>query len=560
MADMLNRILYSDDCLNVLNDHQALPTGSVDLIYLDPPFNSKSIYNLPFVGRDKDTRPVEAFTDTWSWGPQEERYLAELAAGLESRILASIIDLANYVDRQKAGGGGGSKLSLSSYLINMAVRLLAMRRVLSPKGSIYLHCDDTASHYLKLLMDAIFGQQNYRSEIVWKRTFAHSDTKQGRKQPGRIHDTLLLYTKGNDWTWNPIYVKHDREYVEKFYKSVEEGTGRRYTLDNLTGPYGAAKGNPQYEVMGITRHWRYSQERMQALIDAGRVVQTRPGAVPRYKRYLDEMPGVPLQDVWTDIGPIPAQARERLGYPTQKPIALLERIIAASCPKEGLILDPFCGCGTSIHAAEALGRNWIGIDISAFAIGLVRNRVVNAFDGLTIDDVPVRGVPVNIGEARALAQRSKQEFEKWVCGEIGAEGLFKDPGTPGPDGGVDGVLPFVPIRFGKTIKPEWAIVQVKGGNVTPDSVKALETTVDRMGATAGIFVCFDRYMQTVENQRGRGRFEDDAGSYPKIQGYSVEDLLAHKPLDLPPHKGIARRMPRRTIGSFQPGLGEIETA
>ena len=210
-----------------------------------------------------------------------------------------------------------------------------MRRVLSPTGSIYLHCDDTASHYLKLVMDAIFGQQNYRSEIIWKRTYAHSDTKQGRKQPGRIHDTLLLYTKGNDWTWNPIYVKHDKEYVEKFYKYIEKGTGRRYQLTSLTGPYGAAKGNPYYEVMGVSRYWRYSQARMQQLIDAGRVVQVRPGAVPRYKRYLDEMQGVPLQDVWTDIGPIAAQARERLGYPTQKPIALLERIIAASCPEGG---------------------------------------------------------------------------------------------------------------------------------------------------------------------------------------------------------------------------------
>ena len=431
-----------------------------------------------------------------------------------------------------------------------------MRRVLSPTGSIYLHCDDTASHYLKLVMDAIFGQRNYRSEIVWKRTYAHSDTKQGRKQPGRIHDTLLLYTKGNDWTWNPIYVKHDKEYVERFYKHVEPRTGRRYTLDNLTGPYGAAKGNPYYEVMGVSRYWRYSHARMQELIDAGRVVQVRPGAVPRYKRYLDEMPGVPLQDVWTDIGPIAAQARERLGYPTQKPIALLERIIAASCPEGGLILDPFCGCGTAIHAAEQEGQRWIGIDISTFAVGLIRNRVVNAFDGLTIDDVPVRGIPINVKDAEELAERNKLEFEKWVCGEIGAEGLFHEPGQGGADGGVDGVLPFVPIRWGKSPKPEWAIIQVKGGNVTPDSVRALETTVNRLGATAGVFVCFNRYMKTVENQRGNALFSDDVNNYPVIQGYSVEDLLAHKPLDLPPHKGVARRMPKSEVGSFQPGLVE----
>ena len=175
----------------------------------------------------------------------------------------------------------------------MAVRLLAMRRVLSPTGSIYLHCDDTASHYLKLVMDAIFGQQNFRTEVIWKRTSAHNDTKQGRKQPGRIHDVLLFYTKGESWTWHPVYTDYDKGYVDRFYKHVEPQTGRRYRLGDLTGPYGAAKGNPYYEVMGVSRHWRYSQKHMEALIDEGRVVQTRPGAVPAYKRYLDEMPGVP---------------------------------------------------------------------------------------------------------------------------------------------------------------------------------------------------------------------------------------------------------------------------
>ena len=410
---------------------------------------------------------------------------------------------------------------------------MAMRRVLSPTGSIYLHCDDTASHYLKLVMDAIFGQRNYRTEIIWKRTSAHSDTKQGRKQHGRIHDVLFFYTKGDKWAWEPVYTPHDKEYVEKFYKHVEPGTGRRYTLDNLTGPYGAAKGNPRYEVMGVTRYWRYSQENMEALIDAGRVVQVKKGAVPRYKRYLDEMPGVPLQDVWTDIGPIPSQAAERLGYPTQKPLALLERIIQASSPPGGLVLDPFCGCGTAVHAAERLGRRWIGVDISTFAVGLMRGRVLRNFPSLTTDDVLVRGVPVNVAEAQALAERDKFEFEKWVCGAIGAEGMFHDPGSKGADGGVDGVLKFYPFKMGKKPKAEFAIVQVKGGNVTADAVRALKTTVDKYGATAGVMVCFNRFMRTVENQRVKAVFKDDAGSYPVIQGLSIEELLADKRPDLP---------------------------
>ena len=272
---------------------------------------------------------------------------------------------------------------------------------------------------------------------------------------------------------------------------------------------------------------------MQELIDAGRVVQRKPGAVPAYKRYLDEMPGVALQDVWTDIGPIAAQARERLGYPTQKPLALLERIIETSSNEGDLVLDPFCGCGTAVHAAERLGRRWVGIAISTFAVGLMRGRLLRNFELLTTDDVLVRGVPVTVADAEALAARDKFEFEKWVCGAIGAEGMFHDPGTPGADGGVDGVLRFFPFRMGQKPKAELAIVQVKGGEVEVDAVRALKTTVDEFGATAGVMVCFNRHMQTVENQRVRDTFNDGAGTYPVIQGLSVEDLLADKRPDLP---------------------------
>lgn len=310
-------------------------------------------------------------------------------------------------------------------------------------------------------------------------------------------------------------------------------------MDNLAGPYGAAKGNPYYEVMGVSRHWRYSQERMQTLIDAGRVVQTKRGAVPAYKRYLDEMPGVPLQDVWTDIAPIHSQGSERLRYPTQKPLALLERIIKALSNQGDLVLDPFCGCGITIHAAERLNRNWVGIDISAFSIGLMRERILRHFGNLTTDDVLVRGVPVNVAEAEELAHRDKFEFEKWVCGAIGAEGMFHRPGTRGADGGVDGVLKFFPFRLGKKPKPEYAIVQVKGGNVTPDAVRALKATVDQFKATAGVMVCFSRYMRTFENQRSRATFRDDSGTYPVIQGLSIEDLLAGYRPDLPLY-GIRR--------------------
>ena len=471
---MTNRVLYSDDCLNVLNDELALPTGSVDLIYLDPPFNSKSIYNLPFKGKDKDTRPVEAFTDTWTWGSKEDDLMQALSAGPVSRNLSDIVTLVQNIEP-----GGGGKASLAAYLLNMSVRLLAMRRVLADTGSIYLHCDPTASHYLKLVMDAIFGSRYFRNEIVWHY----------RRWPGnakhfqQFHDIVFFYSKSTNYIFNQLYTP----YTEGSLKRKEQGVLHRFKSGEA--PYLVSNGEASKK-------------------------------------------GVPENDVW-QIPFVAPSAKERLGYPTQKPVALLERIIAASSPPDGLVLDPFCGCGTAAHAAENLGRRWIGIDISAFAVGLMRERILRNFELLTTDDVLVRGVPVNGADAQSLADRDKFEFEKWVCGAIGAEGMFHEPGTKGADGGVDGVLKFFPFRMGKKPKPEYAIVQVKGGNVTADAVKALKTTVDRYKATAGVMVCFNRFMRTVENQRERDTFTDDAGSYPVIQGLSVEDLLADKRPDLP---------------------------
>ena len=351
-----DKTVWTGDNLDIL---RGLNSACIDLIYLDPPFNSNRNYAAP-VG---SAAAGAAFKDTWTLSDLDVAWMGLIAD--EQPAMYQVLQTAGLTH------GRG----MQSYLCMMAVRLLEMRRVLKDSGSIYLHCDPTASHYLKLLMDSIYDQSNFRSEIIWKRTSAHSDTRQGRKQYGRVRDVLLFYTKSNDWAWNPIYTDYDPEYVERSYKYIDPETNRRYRLDNLTGPGGAAKGNPQYEVMGVTRYWRYSQERMQELINAGRVVQRRPGAVPAYKRYLDEMPGVPLQDLWADISPLQAQSKERIGYPTQKPLALLERIIRASSNEGDVVLDPFCGCATACVAAENLGRRWIGIDISPKAVELVNMRL-----------------------------------------------------------------------------------------------------------------------------------------------------------------------------------------
>ena len=388
-----------------------------------------------------------------------------------------------------------------------------------------MHCDDAASHFIKLGMDGIFGQQNYRNQIIWKRNSSHNDSKGW----GRVADTLLFY--GSPIDKNAVRVPLNAEYTAKAYRHKDKRGVFR--ADNLTAK-GLTGGGYFYDFYGHPGPWRYPEARMRKLDEDGLIyLPQKANGVPAFKRYLHTNKGQVPPNVWTDIAKLESTAPERLGYPTQKPQALLERVIAASSPPDGLVLDPFCGCGTAIHAAEKLGRRWIGIDISTFAVGLIRERILNNFQHLTTDDVLVRGIPVNVSEAEALARRDKFEFEKWVCGAIGAEGMFHEPGMRGADGGVDGVLKFFPFRMGKKAKPEYAIVQVKGGNVTADSVKALKSTVDRFNATAGVMVCFNRYMRTVENQRAKTTFKDDVDSYPVIQGYSVEDLLADKPLDLP---------------------------
>lgn len=285
-------------------------------------------------------------------------------------------------------------LEHSVWLTMMRDRLAQILELLAPDGSVYLHCDNSEGHYLKVLMDEVFGRKNFRNEIIWKRSTAHSDAKQGRKEYGNIHDVILFYSKSDhQWQWNPQHTAYESAYVEAKYVYVEEGTGRRYRLDNLTGPGGAAKGNPEYEVMGVTRHWRYTREKMAALVSQGRVIQTRPGGVPQYKRYLDEMQGVPLQDLWTDINAVNSQAIEARKFSTQKPEALVARIITASSNPGDIVLDCFLGSGTTAAVAQKMGRRWVGIEsigdtIDEYAAPRLRN---------VVQGVDVAGITTSVG-------------------------------------------------------------------------------------------------------------------------------------------------------------------
>ena len=466
-----NKLYYGDN-LEILREH--VQDESVDLIYLDPPFNSAANYNVLFREQsgEESAAQIAAFEDTWHWTQESEstyHNIVTQGTGRAGDLMQSFRTLLSTND-------------MMAYLIMMAARLVELHRALKQTGSIYLHCDPTARHYLKLVMDAIFGSPNFRSEIIWKRSSAHSDTKQGRRQHGRIHDVILFYTKSDYWTWNPLYTPYDEEYVRQFYKYVEPGTGRRYRLGDLTGPGGAAKGNPSYEVMGVTRFWRYSKEKMNKLIAEGRVIQTKPGAVPAYKRYLDEMPGVPLQDLWTDINPIAAQAAERLGYPTQKPEALLERIIKASSNEGDTILDPFCGCGTTVNVAERLHRQWIGIDITHLAISLIKNRLHDTF-GSELAPYEVIGDPKDEAGAEALALQDRYQFQWWAVGLV--DGRPAQDKKKGKDTGIDGYIYFFDDNSGVAKK---IIIQVKSGNVKSGDIRDLKGVLEREKSQIGAFI------------------------------------------------------------------------
>ena len=419
-----NQTVWTGDNLDIM---RGMNSESVDLMYFDPPFNSKANYAAPIGSKAAGAE----FKDTWTLRDVDVAWLDLIEA--KHPVLNRVIHAA-------------MTNSDKSYLIYMAVRFLEMQRILKPTGSIYLHCDPTMSHYLKVVMDAVFGRRAFRTEITWKRGSAHSDTKQGRRQHGRIHDILLFYTKGGEWTWRPQYTPYEKEYIEKNYRHVEDFSGRRYQKDNLTAarsggdteyewrvfrPVGGSwqadleeewKSNPRqgWEYRGVFpytgRYWAYSKDGMREFSQQGMLVYAESG-MPRYKRYLDEMPGVPLQDLWTDI-PF-ALGKQRTGYPTQKPLALLQRVIRTSSNEGDVVLDPFCGCATACIAAEMEGRRWIGIDISPKAAELVKTRMrgeINLFyDGAVRTDIPQRT------DIEPLRRYNDPSNKKHLYGEQGGD-------------------------------------------------------------------------------------------------------------------------------------------
>jgi DNA modification methylase len=541
------RKLYFGDNLPIIREH--IKDEAIDLIYLDPPFNSKRDYNLLFRAPKKsepDTSDemtsdepfagaqLTAFEDTWQWGQQAEDEFRNILRCKNTDVSDIMQALRSFLREN----------DMLAYLTMMCNRLLELHRVLKPSGSLYLHCDPTASHYLKLILDAVFGKGNFRSEIVWKRTSSHNSAKRW----GPTHDIVFFYSKSETFTWNKVFEVYDEEYVESFYRYKDERG--RYQLSDLTGA-GKRSGDSGKPWRGTNptskgRHWAVpaaaleenvartklarmtTQDKLNALDDLGYIYWPTGTGSPRFKRYLEGDKGVPIQDVISDIKPIGAQAAERLGYPTQKPLALLDRIIRASSNEGDVVLDPFCGCGTTVHAAENLGRQWIGIDITHLAISLIERRMRDAFAPLSARGAfDVIGTPQDIEAAKNLAARDKHQFQLWACTLVGAQ-PYKG-GKKGADGGIDGMIW---IEVGKR-KTEKVIVQVKGGaHVNRAAIATLKGDIEREKAALGLFITLASPTQPMRAEAAAaGYFETEASfggrnAFPKIQILTVEGLMA----------------------------------
>lgn len=516
----MNQLFYGDN-LGVLRDHIA--SESVDLIYLDPPFNSNANYNILFkskTGEGADSQ-IEAFEDTWHWNDTAEEAFDQVIRSGNT----------NAAELIRAFRGFLGENDMMAYLSMMAIRLIELHRVLKPTGSLYLHCDPTASHYLKLLLDSVFGPERYRNEITWKRTTTHSDSKTW----SRVADTILFYTKGRDFTWNTPREPHSEEYLAAKYRHDDHDGRGLYRLDNMVSPN--PRPNMMYEWLGFPSPqmgWRYQRETMQRLHDEGRVWYPRladgsysTGKRPQLKRYLSEMQGGVMGTIWTDISPINSQAQERLGYPTQKPLALLKRIIATSSNEGDIVLDPFCGCGTAVHAAEKLGRKWVGIDVTHLAIALIEKRMKDAFPDI---EFTVEGTPKDLASAQDLALRDKYQFQWWAVSMVDA--LPFGGKKKGADGGIDGIIYFKPD--GK--RTEKALVSVKGGgNVSVNMIRDLHSAMEREKAPIGVFITAAPATRPMETEAAAvGRFEDDWGrTYPRLQILTLADLFNGKKPDIP---------------------------
>jgi DNA modification methylase len=549
VATEKNKLYYGDN-LEVLQRY--VKEESVDLVYLDPPFNSRQDYNVLFAEKDgsQSSSQIHAFEDTWEWNIAAERTLEQIIEK-GGRVADALRAFRTFL--------GGS--DMMAYLAMMAPRLVELRRVLKETGSIYLHCDPTASHYLKILMDSIFGPQFFRSEIIWKRTSAHNSAKRW----GPVHDVVLFFAKSEQSIWNRVFEDYKEEYLNRFYRHEDEGG--RYRLGDLTGA-GTRKGESGLPWQGVDptkagRHWAVPgpedkpenwselsvQQRLDYLETEGAIQWPKSGGIPRFKRYLRRDRGTSIQDVINDIGPISSHAKERLGYPTQKPEALLERIIKATSNEGDLVLDPFCGCGTTVQVAQRLNRRWIGIDITHLAIGLIKKRLSDTFGPEIRTHYEVVGEPTDYQGAASLAAEDKYQFQWWALGQMGARPAEQKKGA---DRGIDGRLYFHDDESGQS---KQIIFSVKAGGVSVPQVRDLVGVLTREKAEIGVFLCFEEPTKPMLREAAEAGLykSSDGTTYPRMQILTIQQILDGKQPEYPLHRRDAtfKKAPRSRPAAAQ---------
>ncbi len=549
---MENRLYYGDN-LVILQRHIA--DESVDLVYLDPPFNSNANYNVLFKEKDgsQAASQIHAFVDTWTWDNEDEQVFAEIVTkgGKVADCLQAFRTFMGPCD-------------MLAYLVMMAPRLVELRRVMKSTASIYLHCDPAASHYLKMLMDSIYGPVNFHNEIIWRRTNAHNKLT---SQYGPIHDVILFYSKTDDFVFKPETRPYTKAYITDRFKHEDERG--KYQTNYLTGP-GKRDGASGKEWRGfnptaVGRHWAIpaslreyipnngndmtSQEQLEALYNAGLVLfPKKDGGQPMYKQYIG--PGVLYQDIWAyqpntkgvlynseecideDVKYLESE-EEKLGYDTQKPVGVLERIIKTSCPINGLVLDPFCGCGTTIAASQKLNRSWIGIDITHMAITLMKKRLLDTFGGEA--KFKVLGEPTSLPDAAALAESDQYQFQWWALGLVDARPVEQKKGA---DKGIDGKIVFQGDAPGVF---ENVVISVKAGHLNANHIRDLRGVVEREKSAIGVLIAMEEFTKPMQTEAVTAGFYESktwGQKYPKLQLLTIEELLAGKKIEMPPIKQV----------------------
>ncbi len=572
---MNNRLYYGDN-LEILRNREYFPDDCVDLIYLDPPFNSNRNYNVLFrseSGADSEAQ-ITAFEDTWHWGETAEATYDDIIVNAPHKVSTAIKALMDLIERNQ----------MMAYLVMMTARLVELHRVLKPTGSLYLHCDDAASHYLKIVLDAIFAPTQFRNHITWRRATAHNDPK----RYGRISDHILYYARDDNPTWHgdEVATPKSEEQLAASYPSQDDRG--RFRSGDITGPlHGSAQGSPStmpwrnYDVYSMGRCWsvpksgKYAEyierhfvpnyraipgihERLEALDAAGLIHHPKTGRWPGLKRYEAADTGIAPQNIILDpIGftNYSSAGGERLGYPTQKPLALLELLIRASSNEGDVVLDPFCGCGTAIAAAHKLGRKWIGIDITHLSIALQKYRLQDMFELVSGADYEVIGEPATVDAARELATDSQNEgryqFEWWALSLVRAKPVGGTAGSrkgkKGADAGIDGIINFFDEDETGKKKPQKVIVQVKSGAVKAGDIRDLKGTIEREQAAIGLFITLEKPTQAmIKEALSAGTYESPrwGKSYRRLQILTIGDLFGGDSVDMPPQHGTLQQAER----------------